>query len=54
LFDLRAALCSADMTLEWPRTEKDGRRFQVDGGNIPHVCASEVSLVVLTCASCCL
>ncbi|CRG90843.1 hypothetical protein PISL3812_07889 [Talaromyces islandicus] len=23
--------CSADMTLEWPRTEKDGRRFKTEG-----------------------
>ncbi|KAJ5611486.1 hypothetical protein N7528_008591 [Penicillium herquei] len=28
--------CSADMTLEWPRTEKDGSRFQTDGRGIPH------------------
>ncbi|KAK6823098.1 hypothetical protein RU639_006187 [Aspergillus parasiticus] len=33
--------CSADMTLEWPRTEKDGRRFQTDGRGIPHVCTSK-------------
>ena len=45
--------CSADMTLEWPRTEKDGRRYQVDGGNIPHVCASKVSPVVSTSELCC-
>ncbi|KAJ6442618.1 mannosylphosphorylation protein (Mnn4) [Purpureocillium lavendulum] len=37
--------CSADMSLEWPRTETDGRRFQVDGAGIPHVCASKVSPV---------
>ncbi|UNI23113.1 hypothetical protein JDV02_008951 [Purpureocillium takamizusanense] len=36
--------CSADMTLEWPRTETDGRRYQVDGGHIPHVCASRKAL----------
>lgn len=36
--------CSADMALEWPRTEADGRRFQVDGEGIPHVCASKVNL----------
>lgn len=34
--------CSGDMTLEWPRTEKDGSRFQTDGTGIPHVCASKV------------
>ena len=34
--------CAADMTLEWPRTEADGRRFQVDGTGIPHVCTSKV------------
>ncbi|KAI0895696.1 hypothetical protein F4806DRAFT_66601 [Annulohypoxylon nitens] len=36
--------CSADMALEWPRTEADGRRFQVDGEGIPHVCASKAAL----------
>lgn len=35
--------CAADMSLEWPRTETDGRRFQVDGNGIPHVCTSKVS-----------
>ncbi|KAI1100528.1 hypothetical protein F4804DRAFT_318806 [Jackrogersella minutella] len=36
--------CSADMSLEWPRTEADGRRFQVDGRGIPHVCTSRAAL----------
>ncbi|PHH78507.1 hypothetical protein CDD82_3016 [Ophiocordyceps australis] len=36
--------CAADMTLEWPRLEEDGRRYQVDGGDIPHVCASKQAL----------
>ena len=41
---LRQSLeCSADLTLEWTRTEKDGRRFQVDGMHTPHVCKSQVS-----------
>lgn len=30
--------CSGDMTMEWPRTEADGRRFAVDGWGIPHEC----------------
>lgn len=35
--------CSADMTLEWPRTEEDGRRFKTDGWGVPHVCTNKVS-----------
>lgn len=35
--------CSADMTLEWERTEADGSRFQVDGMGITHECKSQVS-----------
>ena len=35
--------CSADMTLEWMRTEKDGTRFQVDGMGIKHMCKDQVS-----------
>ena len=34
--------CNADMTIEWERTEKDGRRFQVDGMHIPHECKRKV------------
>ncbi|KAF2400333.1 hypothetical protein EJ06DRAFT_549053 [Trichodelitschia bisporula] len=30
--------CGGDMSLEWPRTEADGRRFAVDGWGIPHQC----------------
>lgn len=30
--------CGGDMSLEWPRTEPDGKRFAVDGWNIPHEC----------------
>ncbi|KAK1760019.1 hypothetical protein QBC47DRAFT_118120 [Echria macrotheca] len=42
---LRQSLeCSADMTLEWPRTEADGRRWQVDGNHIPHVCTSRTAV----------
>ncbi|KAJ5188598.1 Protein of unknown function DUF3328 [Penicillium cf. griseofulvum] len=37
--------CSGDMTLEWPRTEKDGSRFQTDGTGIPHVCASKDAIM---------
>ncbi|KAJ5898048.1 hypothetical protein N7504_008336 [Penicillium tannophilum] len=36
--------CSADMTVEWPRTEEDGRRYQVDGKGIPHVCTSKTAI----------
>jgi len=35
--------CGGDMTMEWPRTEPDGRRFAVDGWGIPHECKSWVS-----------
>lgn len=31
-------MCAGDLTLEWPRTEKDGRRFAVDGWGVEHVC----------------
>ena len=31
-------MCNADMALEWPRTEEDGKRFAVDGWGIPHEC----------------
>lgn len=34
--------CAGDMTLEWPRTDADGRRFQVDGYGMSHVCKSPV------------
>ena len=41
---LRQALqCAGDMALEWPRTEVDGQRKNVDGWNIPHQCKSWVS-----------
>ncbi|QDS68410.1 hypothetical protein FKW77_010777 [Venturia effusa] len=30
--------CGGDMAMEWPRTEKDGRRFAVDGWGVPHEC----------------
>ncbi|RDA90683.1 hypothetical protein CP533_4669, partial [Ophiocordyceps camponoti-saundersi (nom. inval.)] len=33
--------CSADMSLEWPLTSASGKRLQVDGEGIPHVCASK-------------
>lgn len=36
---LRQAIrCAGDMTLEWPRTEADGRRFAVNGWGIQHKC----------------
>ncbi|KAI1396214.1 hypothetical protein F4819DRAFT_504680 [Hypoxylon fuscum] len=37
--------CSADMSLEWPRTEADGRRFQVDGHGIPHAALKDYMAV---------
>ena len=40
----QALMCHADLTVEWPRTEADGRRFAVDGWNIEHQCKSWVSL----------
>lgn len=39
--------CSADMTLEWPKVGKDGKRFEVDGEGIPHLCTSKVCLASL-------
>ncbi|KXT02580.1 hypothetical protein AC578_10670 [Pseudocercospora eumusae] len=33
-------MCAGDMTLEWPRTEDDGRRFAVDGWHVEHQCKS--------------
>ena len=34
----QALMCAGDMTIEWPRKEKDGRRFAVDGWGITHQC----------------
>ena len=31
-------MCAGDMTLEWPREEKDGGRFAFDGWGIVHQC----------------
>ncbi|KAK5124979.1 hypothetical protein LTR85_001169 [Meristemomyces frigidus] len=36
----QALMCAGDMTVEWPRTEPDGRRFAVDGWGITHECKS--------------
>ena len=36
-------MCAGDMSMEWPRTEADGRRVAVDGWGIPHTCKSWVS-----------
>ncbi|TVY83132.1 Oxidase ustYa [Lachnellula suecica] len=36
----QALMCAGDLTLEWPRTEKDGRRFAVDGWGVSHQCKS--------------
>ncbi|KAF2772422.1 hypothetical protein EJ03DRAFT_348799 [Teratosphaeria nubilosa] len=35
----QAVMCAGDMTVEWPRTEEDGRRFAVDGWGVTHQCA---------------
>lgn len=43
----QAVMCAGDMSLEWPRTESDGRRFAVDGWGIPHQCKSWVSSSVV-------
>lgn len=40
----QALMCAGDMTIEWPRTEPDGRRFAVDGWGITHECKSWVSI----------
>ncbi|KAK6437235.1 hypothetical protein LTR95_006565 [Oleoguttula sp. CCFEE 5521] len=39
-FDLirQALMCHPDLTVEWPRTEVDGRRFAFDGWGIQHQC----------------
>ncbi|KAK1048202.1 hypothetical protein LTR33_014905 [Friedmanniomyces endolithicus] len=34
----QALMCAGDMTVEWPRTEEDGRRFAVDGWGVTHEC----------------
>lgn len=39
----QALMCHADLTVEWPRTEEDGRRFAVDGWGISHQCKNWVS-----------
>ncbi|TKA79592.1 hypothetical protein B0A55_03354 [Friedmanniomyces simplex] len=39
----QALMCAGDMTVEWPRTEADGRRFAVDGWGITHECKDWVS-----------
>ena len=38
----QSIICSGDMSLEWPKVEPDGRRFEVDGWGIPHECKSWV------------
>jgi hypothetical protein len=44
---LRQALqCAGDLALEWPRTEKDGRRYSVDGWGVPHLCKSWVCDII--------
>jgi hypothetical protein len=36
-------MCNGDMTLEWPKLGANGKRIEVDGWEIPHVCKSWVS-----------
>jgi hypothetical protein len=36
-------MCNADMGVEWPREEADGRRFAVDGWGVSHECKDWVS-----------
>ncbi|KAF2235277.1 hypothetical protein EV356DRAFT_532001 [Viridothelium virens] len=36
----QALMCAGDLTLEWPKTEKNGRRFAVDGWGVSHQCRS--------------
>lgn len=31
-------MCAGDMSMEWPRTESDGRKIAVDGWGIVHEC----------------
>lgn len=38
----QALMCAGDLTLEWPRTEKDGTRIAVDGWGVSHQCKSWV------------
>lgn len=33
-------MCSGDMTLEWPKLGANGKRIEVDGWEIPHICKS--------------
>lgn len=40
----QSLMCHGDMTLEWPRTEPDGRRVVVDGWGIEHQCKDWVGL----------
>ena len=40
----QALMCAGDMTVEWPRVEKDGSRFAVDGWGITHECKDWVGL----------
>ena len=41
----QALMCNADLTVEWPRTEEDGRRVAVDGWGVEHQCKNWVSVV---------
>ncbi|KAM0707523.1 hypothetical protein Q7P35_004168 [Cladosporium inversicolor] len=36
--ETQALMCNADLTVEWPRTEEDGRRVAVDGWGVAHQC----------------
>lgn len=43
----QALMCNADLTVEWPRTEEDGRRIAVDGWGVSHQCKNWVSSMYL-------
>lgn len=40
----QALMCNADLTVEWPKTEADGRRIAVDGWGVQHQCKNWVSV----------
>lgn len=42
----QAITCAGDMSMEWPRTEADGRRIAVDGWGAKHTCKSLVCAIL--------
>lgn len=47
----QALMCNADLTVEWPREEEDGRRIAVDGWGVAHQCKNWVSLTKSVCCA---